>query len=559
MNNINTRGKLGLDPGVVNACRVAAQAIADQVAERIAGQTTVSVERSVTRMLGVDGANDLEVPLPNVLVDHVHARGGLGRGIAYWLGSAMVQTGRTPQQIAQAVDAGELELCGAAARVEGEAAAGGTTAGGATAGEAAAGEAAAGEAVEDGAIRERVNELCAANLREIRGRFEERRAMRERLGDAATPLRYVLTATGDVYEDVVHAKAVAEAGGDIVAVIRSTAQSLLDYVPYGPTTEGYGGTFATQANFRIMREAMDAWSDQHGRYVRLSSFCSGLCMSEIAVMGAWEGFDNMVNDALYGILYRDINVVRGLIDQRVSRMVNGYFGVVINTGEDNYLRTADALEAAPSVTASQFINHELARASGVPDAQIALGDAFEIDVPVTNGLLYEWAQAQLTRELFPECPVKYMPPTRHMDGNLFRTHAADALFNLVTVATGQGIQTIGVPTEGIFTPHIHDRVLGLQNVAYVFNAARDLGDEIEFKRGGIIQTHAQQVLAGARELLERIAEIGLFEAIAQATFGETSRREDEGRGIEGIVATAPGEDGGYFNPLVELMHEGAYA
>ena len=516
--------KLDLDPGVVSACRQAAGHIAEEVSERIAGHTTVSVERSVTRLLGVDGANDLDAPLPNVLVNHVHAGGGLGCGVAHWLGIAMLRTGRSPQQIAEAVSAGELDLYASASSPE-------------------------GEAVQEGAIRARVSEECAARLREISSRFDDRRAMRERLGDAPTPLRYVLTATGDVYEDVVHAKAVAEAGGDIVAVIRSTAQSLLDYVPYGPTTEGYGGTFATQANFRIMREAMDEWSEQHGRYVRLSSFCSGLCMSEIAVMGAWEGFDNMVNDALYGILYRDINILRGLIDQRVSRMINGHFGVVINTGEDNYLRTADALEAAPSVTASQFINHQLARHSGVPDAQIALGDAFEIDVPVTNSLLYEWAQAQLTRELFPECPVKYMPPTRHMDGNLFRTHAADALFNLVTVATGQGIQTIGVPTEGIFTPHIHDRVLGLQNVNYVFNAAHDLGEEIEFKRGGIIQTHAQEVLAGARVLLERIADCGLFEAIAEATFGDVSRRQDEGRGIDGIIKT----DEGYFNPVVELM------
>ncbi len=109
-----------------------------------------------------------------------------------------------------------------------------------------------------------------------------------------------------------------------------------------------------------MRAALDEWSASNGRYVRLSSFCSGLCMPEIAAMGAIEGFDNMVNDALYGILYRDINPVRGLIDQRVSRMINGYFGVVINTGEDNYLRTADAIEAAPSVTASQFINRQLA-------------------------------------------------------------------------------------------------------------------------------------------------------------------------------------------------------
>ncbi|HUH79721.1 MAG TPA: lysine 5,6-aminomutase subunit alpha [Solirubrobacteraceae bacterium] len=516
--------KLGLDPGVVSACRQAAKRIAEDVFEHISSRTTVSVERSVTRLLGVDGADELEVPLPNVLVEHVAARGGLERGIAYWLGNAMLQTQRSPQQIAEGVSAGELDLLGL-------------------------------DPAEEQVIRERVNEECAARIGEINARFEERRAMRQRLGDTLAPLRYVLTATGDVYEDVVHAKAVAEAGGDIIAVIRSTAQSLLDYVPFGPTTEGYGGTFATQANFRIMREAMDEWSEQHGRYVRLSSFCSGLCMSEIAMMGAWEGFDNMVNDALYGILYRDINIVRGLIDQRISRMINGFFGVVINTGEDNYLRTADALEAAPSVTASQFINYQLARESGVPDAQIALGDAFEIDVPVRNGLLYEWAQAQLTRELFPDCPVKYMPPTRHMDGNLFRTHAADTLFNLVTIATGQGIQTIGVPTEGIFTPHIHDRVLGLQNVDYVFNAAHDLGEEIEFRPGGIIQTHAQQVLGGAHELLERIAGEGLFSAIEHAIFGDVSRRVDEGRGIEGIVKV----NGSYFNPLLELMREASYA
>jgi len=511
--------KLDIDPGVVDACREAAARIAAQVAGEIAGKTTVSVERTLTRLLGVDGANALEVPLPNVLVDHVRDRGELGRGIAYWVGNALLaDPGTTPQQIAEAVDRGELDLCGLPR---------------------------AGEE----AIAERVVAETERQIAQIGAAMQARRGRRERLGEHSSPLRYVLTATGNVYEDVVHGLAVAEAGGDIVAVIRSTAQSLLDYVPYGPTTEGYGGTFATQANFRIMRQALDEWSDQHGRYVRLSSFCSGLCMPEIAAMGAIEGFDNMVNDALYGILYRDINPIRGLIDQRVSRMINGYFGVVINTGEDNYLRTADAIEAAPSVTASQFINRQLALDSGVPDAQIGLGDAFEIDTPVTNGLLLQWAQAQLTRELFPDCPVKYMPPTRHMDGNLYRTHATDSLFNLVTIATGQGIQTIGVPTEGIFTPHIHDRVIGLENVNYVFDAARDLGEEIEFKPGGIIQTRAQEVLAGAHELLERIAEHGLFSALGEGVFGDVRRQIDEGRGTEGIVTVGEG----YLNPATELM------
>jgi beta-lysine 5,6-aminomutase alpha subunit len=516
-----SNSKLDLDPGVIADCRAAAEQIAAQVGAEIDSKTTVSVERTVARLLGVDGANELEVPLPNVLVDQVRDRGELGRGIAWWLGNALIaeESGPgTPQRIAEAVDAGELDLC-------------------------------ALPRAEDGAIHERITRACEQRLNEIAAGMADRRQLRERLGESPPPLRYVLTATGNVYEDVVHSLAVAQAGGDIVAVIRSTAQSLLDYVPYGPTTEGYGGTFATQANFQIMRAALDEWSAANGRYVRLSSFCSGLCMPEIAAMGAIEGFDNMVNDALYGILYRDINPVRGLIDQRVSRMVNGWFGVVINTGEDNYLRTADAIEAAPSVTASQFINRQLALDSGVPDSQIALGDAFEIDTPVVNGLLLQWAQAQLTRELFPDCPVKYMPPTRHMDGNLYRTHAADSLFNLVTIATAQGIQTIGVPTEGIFTPHIHDRVIGMENSNYVFDAARDLGDEIEFKPGGIIQTRAREVLGGAHELLARIAREGLFAALGEGVFGDVHRQIDDGRGVEGIVQTDPC----YINPVTELM------
>jgi beta-lysine 5,6-aminomutase alpha subunit len=509
--------KLDLDVGVIEACRQAAKDIADRLAEETADRTTLSVERSVVRFLGVDGITELDVPLPNVLVEHVHDRGGLERGIASWLGNAMIQTGREAQQIAEAVGAGALDLLEL-------------------------------PLAEEGAIRELVANECARRMGELRRRMDRRREQRTRLS-GPPPLRYVLSATGNVYDDVIHALAVAETGGDVVSMTRSTAQSLLEHVPYGPTTEGFGGTFATQENFRILREALDEWCEQHERYIRLSSFCSGLCMTEFATLGAMEGLDNMVNDALYGILYRDINPVRTMIDQRVSRTITGYFGIVINTGEDNYLRTADALTAAPSVTASQFINHQLARASGMPDEQIALGDAFEIDPPTKNGLLYEWAQAQLTRELFPNCPIKYMPPTRHMDGNLFRTHACDTLFNLITIATGQGIQTAGVPTEGVFTPHLHDRVVGLECVDYVFNYAHDLGEEIQFKPGGIIVTRAQKVLRQAHELLERIAEVGMFGAIEDGTFGDVRRRVDEGRGIEGIVQT--GEQ--YYNPALELM------
>ena len=67
----------------------------------------------------------------------------------------------------------------------------------------------------------------------------------------------------------------------------------------------------------------------------------------------------MLNDA-YGILFRDINMQRTFVDQFFSRTINGFAGVIINTGEDNYLTTADAVEEAHTVLASQFMNEQLA-------------------------------------------------------------------------------------------------------------------------------------------------------------------------------------------------------
>ncbi len=160
----------------------------------------------------------------------------------------------------------------------------------------------------------------------------------------------------------------------------------------------------------------------------------------------------MLNDALYGILFRDINMQRTLIDQYFSRVINGYAGIIINTGEDNYLTTDDAVEAAHTVLASQFINEQFALKAGIPEEQMGLGHAFEMDPSLENGFLYELAQAQMAREIFPNAPLKYMPPTKYMTGNIFMGHIQDALFNMVAIMTGQGIQLLGMLTEAIHTP-----------------------------------------------------------------------------------------------------------
>ena len=273
--------------------------------------------------------------------------------------------------------------------------------------------------------------------------MDRRRAERERLvrryGDPKRrPWIYLIVATGDIYEDIPQAQAAARAGADVIAVIRSTGQSLLDYVPEGATREGFAGTYATQENFRLMRAALDETSKELGRYVRLTNYASGLCMPEIAALAGLERLDMMLNDSMYGILFRDINPIRTFVDQRFSRQVHARAGIIINTGEDNYLTTADAVEEAHTVTVSQLLNEFFAHEAGLADWQLGLGHAFEINPDVPESFRLELAHALLARELFPDAPLKWMPPTKHMTGDVFRGNLLDGFFNLVGAMTGQG-------------------------------------------------------------------------------------------------------------------------
>ena len=512
------RSKIGLDFEKVEHARSVARRIADQVQDFVGNYTTVAVERTVCRLLGIDGIDENEVPLPNVVVDELKSKGLLGQGVAYFMGNAILETGMSPQQVADAIVAGKLDITQLPMHGVAEAAR---------------------------AIQPFVNE----NVERVRRNRLRRENYIQTLGEGSKPYLYIIVATGNIYEDVVQAQAGARQGADIIAVIRTTGQSLLDYVPYGATTEGFGGTFATQENFRIMRKALDEVGEEVGRYIRLCNYCSGLCMPEIAAMGALEGLDVMLNDALYGILFRDINMQRTLIDQYFSRIINGFAGVIINTGEDNYLTTADAYEEAHTVLASDFINEQLAFMAGLPSEQQGLGHAFEMDPMLTNGFLYELAQAQMLREIFPNAPLKYMPPTKFMTGNIFRGHIQDALFNVIGQWTHQGLQLLGMPTEAIHTPFMSDRYLSIENAKYIFNNMRDIGEEVEFKDGGIIKSRAQEVLHNATRLLEAMESEGLFTALEKGIFANVKRPKNGGKGLDGV--TLKGEH--YFNPFVELM------
>jgi len=518
---INMQSKLGLDFKRVEYARQIAKSIADDVQNFVSNYTTIAVERTLCRLLGIDGVDSNQVPLPNVVTDELKSKGVLSHGAVFYISNAMVNTSLNPQEIAEKIANETLDITKL-------------------------------NVVPYEERMKAIEPLIKASIEKIKSNRAKREQYLQTLGEGSRPYLYVIVATGNIYEDVVQAEAAARQGADIIAVIRTTGQSLLDYVPYGATTEGFGGTYATQENFRIMRKALDKVGEEIGRYIRLCNYCSGLCMPEIAVMGAFEGLDVMLNDALYGILFRDINMQRTLIDQYFSRIINGFAGVIINTGEDNYLTTADAYEEAHTVLASDLINEQLASLAGIPEEQMGLGHAFEMDPELTNGFLYELAQAQMTREIFPNAPLKYMPPTKYMTGNIFKGHVQDALFNIIGIWTHQGIQLLGMLTEAIHTPFMSDRYLSIENAKYVFNNMRNIGDEIVFKEGGIVRNRASQVLEGAISLLERIDNEGLFSALEKGIFANVKRPRNGGKGLEGVVE----KGNNYINPFIGIMKGG---
>jgi beta-lysine 5,6-aminomutase alpha subunit len=237
-------GKLNLDKSKIQEARRYALNIAENTQDFIDEHTTVTVERTVCRLLGIDGVDDFGVPYPNIIVDYIVKHGDLGIGVCNYLAATLYNTEYTLMEIAELVSRNELDITKY-------------------------------DILSKLKVTEVLNKYISESLYIIKDNRSKREGYFDKYGLKNGPLLYVIVATGNIYEDVVQAKAAAKAGADVVAVIRTTGQSLLDFVPYGPTTEGFGGTYATQENFKIMRSAMDEVGEELGRYIMLVNYASG--------------------------------------------------------------------------------------------------------------------------------------------------------------------------------------------------------------------------------------------------------------------------------------------
>ena len=99
-----------LDKKKINAAREYALKIAEDTQVFIEKNTTVTVERTVCRLLGIDGVDNVGVPYPNIIVDQISRNGNLGLGVSNYLASTIKYTNLSLEDIKLKVAANELDI-----------------------------------------------------------------------------------------------------------------------------------------------------------------------------------------------------------------------------------------------------------------------------------------------------------------------------------------------------------------------------------------------------------------------------------------------------------------
>jgi beta-lysine 5,6-aminomutase alpha subunit len=189
--------KLLLDSTLIAQARNYAREIVDQITPFILSHSTVTVERATLRLLGINGVNPEGVSLANVVVEHLQAEKLLEHGAARILAQACLYFEKDPQVLAERLNVDEVYFAQLPEFPEQE-------------------------------IANKILQLAAPAVEQIRSQKETREHLLNKLGEGAEPYLYVIVATGNIYEDVAQARAAARQGADIMAVIRSTGQSLRD-------------------------------------------------------------------------------------------------------------------------------------------------------------------------------------------------------------------------------------------------------------------------------------------------------------------------------------------
>jgi beta-lysine 5,6-aminomutase alpha subunit len=167
--------KLRLNQQKVAACRKYAKKIADDLQKVISLSTTVSVERAVLRLFGIDKVSRVKVPYPNLVVDAVRQEGLLRHGVSNIIAYMMVQYNKDLKSVTRAIAQKKIKPS-------------------------------FDEDFSGRKLRPVMKKLCTAGVARIEKSKREREKLQKKFPTGPMPWLYVIVATGNIYEDIKQAR-----------------------------------------------------------------------------------------------------------------------------------------------------------------------------------------------------------------------------------------------------------------------------------------------------------------------------------------------------------------
>ena len=349
------------------------------------------------------------------------------------------------------------------------------------------------------------------------------------------PLPVITTeiASGRFEDDIRRMRMAAWHGADHIMVIRTAGQSHFDGLIEG-TPQGVGGVPISRKQVRAQRRALDLIEDEVGRPINYHSYISGVAGPEVAVMFVEEGVNGAHQDPQYNIIYRNINMVRSVVDACESKKIIAFGGLAQIDGAHNANATArDAWKVMPELMIQHAINTAFSYRAGVPKDMICLSTVPPSVAPAPS-LAFDLPYALALRELFSEYRMRAQMNTKYIESSTRDATVTHVMNILVSKLTGTDIQSTITPDEGRNVPwHIYN-IEACDTAKQTFTALDALMDMIELKKDGPLRDKARELKERAVLFMEEMLEMGgYFSAVEEGFFVDSGLYPE--RNGDGIV------------------------
>lgn len=482
-----------------------AETLAGSWGARARATTSTGQERAILRLFGVNGLDRAGRPLAAATVDRWLAAipGGLGAGIALPFAMALLEYDLDPVQLAQDVASGAIDL---------------------------ALEAELLRRPDRRAVAEAEGaRLAAAAIERIDAERTVRRETIDVLGDAARPWVGTTMLEADVTDALEVAPGLIAAGMDLLRVEipmgRELADRLTDAgieVPVwrpSPRSDGMekprrsepveAAPTGSQRALTELRSVLDEAAAERRSYVRLATGAPALWAPESAVVAAFERVDMVESEPMSEIVVDGVDPDRALADHAFAHRLHGRAGTMVVIGAGPLVVGPDLRAGVPSDAATrsgralalQLISVALARAAGVPPAQIVAGAIPDWLLDEPSPASRSIAEVAARRALFADLSLGIAEPSGPHAGDAAASARWPHILSAMLVHAGDAAVVLRIGSRD-------SRGSALGTRAAIRVAAEVAGATAPGPLEGIALEHARGMLAAAESTLERLSERG---------------------------------------------------